>query len=112
MVDPVGSHAGAPSMVPALVSETGVCPLPFAAEATKMSRFAGGVALSPFSNAMCVPSGDQAGRSSFVPGERVRFFGFVALSGCVRSCTKMSYVFDAETPRAKAILVRSGDHFG
>src|ERR1700754_2897013 len=100
MVDPVGSHAGAPSMVPAAVFETGVCPLPFSAEATKMSRLAGGLPLSPFSNAMWVPSGDQAGRSSLVVGESVRFFGFVELRGCVRSWTKMSYVFVAETPRA------------
>ena len=109
MVDPVGSHAGVPSMAPAVFVML-VCPLPFAADATKMSRSAG-TPLS-FSNAMWVPSGDQAGRSSFDPGDRVRFFGFVALNGIVRSSTKMSYVLDAETPRAKAILVRSGDHVG
>ena len=83
MVDPLGSHAGAPSMAaPVLVML--VCPLPFAAEAMKMSRLAG-VPWS-FSNAMWVPSGDQAGRSSFDVGAfGVRSFGFVALSGCVRS---------------------------
>ena len=75
-----------------------------------MSRLAG-TPLS-FSNAMWVPSGDQAGRSSFDPGDRVRFFGFVALSGLRQILNEDVVRFDAETPRAKAILVRSGDHVG
>src|SRR4051812_4134199 len=75
-----------------------------------MSRLAGTPRSS--SNAIWVPSGDQAGRSSLKGGDEVIFFGFVALRGCVRACTKMSYLFDAETPRAKAILARSGDQVG
>jgi len=64
------------------------CPLPFAAEAMKMSRLAG-TPLS-FSKAMWVPSGDQAGRSTVPPAATKRLFGLVALRGCVRSCTKIS----------------------
>src|SRR3954463_8566107 len=108
MVDEVGSHAGLPSMRP-FVFVMSVWPPPFGSETT-ISRSAG-TPLS-LSNAMCAPSGDQAGRSSFEPADCVMLSGFVALTGCVRSSTKMSYLFPAETPRAYAILVRSGDHVG
>src|SRR3954464_9342580 len=62
------------------------------------------------SNAIRVPSGDQAGGSSVTLFELVMFCGVAA--GFVRSRMKMSKFAPVVGPSEYAILVRSGDQVG